>query len=127
MRVWDLPFDGDWSEVEEVRRMDTPTKRQELLNWNQGVPSIPSAYTRVNGRFLVSVQFLRLGNLLFSPAGVEMQDLNSYRSQINETAREAMSELLDVIIDLETIPGAVKKIMQECRSQLEKRIGELAL
>jgi hypothetical protein len=119
LRVWDLPLDGDWDEVEEARHMDKDKKQEEFHLWSTRVRLLPAPIHRDHGRPRVSSEFLRVGNLLLSQTGSDDHTLNSYRAEVEVKSREGLGELLDLVVELEAVPAAVKSVIRVCRAQLE--------
>ena len=107
------------AEFHKRQIMSLDERIETLSMWISEGATVPDALVLNNGKMNISLEFYYLGHILFSTDIDENENIHQYRVLFNEEAKRKMYLLMDIIINLESLPKTIKGLMYSYSKRFE--------
>jgi len=107
------------AEYSERTRVSDSDKRQAAEPWRKtGAPALQALIAK-EGENVLNIDFLVIGNFLFSPPLVGEEVFDDARAKFNKAARPAVQATYDRLINAKSLPAGLKAVLQADLQQIE--------
>jgi len=118
MRLWGLRTEITSEHLYHILNVEPEVTKEDLQLWITGGSKVPDPIIVHENERVISAEYFRLGIFLLSPPNDRNPGLDSSRALFDQRAKDALAELLDIIVGLDRLPHQVKSLLDKYRESL---------